>query len=206
MSYCNKAKFNSINSIKIWYICQLLHWIILLIFDSFKSFCTNFLLCFVLQEQSHCKWEFELVCVCACKGTNKILEREREVIRWQWQLRQIHSEIPHLAQFQKLIEMLLLCYFDSKQTKNSKRRVWLYNTGLKHAASDLFHKLEKYCLVITLAHFRAIFLISFSIALQIKPFLNWFSILCNISWFWSLWYGPQSLFHFNLRPAGTFFF
>ena len=44
------------------------------------------------------------------------------------------------------------------------------------------------------------------IALQIKPFLCWFNILCNISWFWSLWCGPQSLFQFNLRPAGTYFF
>jgi len=35
---------------------------------------------------------------------------------------------------------------------------------------------------------------------------QWFSILCNISWFWSLWCSLQSVFHFNLWPAGTFSF
>jgi hypothetical protein len=41
---------------------------------------------------------------------------------------------------------------------------------------------------------------------KIKLFLCLFSTLCNISWFWSLWCGPRSLFQFNLRPAGTHFF
>jgi len=92
----------------------------------------------------------------------------------------------------------LLCQFTSADS-NTRPAEGMWPARGTWAVRDLFHKQEKCSLVIILAHFWSFLLILISIAVQIKPFLNWFGIFYNISWFCSPWYSPQSLFHFNLR-------
>jgi hypothetical protein len=72
------------------------------------------------------------------------------------------------------------------------------------AARDLFRKLEKCSLIIILAYFWAIFLISMSIALQIKPFLIDLSYYAT-----SLDFGPfdaarRVIFTIICGPQGNF--